>query len=134
MDIKFIIKLLGLTAILTLLTAAFLYFVEVEEPTWYWVSLGFFLILGLLIGWRTNKAVTSESNSNFFVGVMSGTGLRMLFCLIFIAIYLVMSEVRDTKFVVCYLFLYLFYTIFEIYQLVSKLRTEKRSNIDNTTS
>lgn len=134
MDNKFVLKLIGLTGILALATFAFLHFSGVGEENWFWGSLGFYLIIGLFIGWRSNRAVLSESNSAFFTGVMGGTGLRMLFCLVFLAIYLVMSEIKSREFIVYYLFLYLFFTIFEISQLVSKLRAEKRSSLDNTTS
>ena len=134
MDLKFIGKLIGLTVILALATAAFLYFKKVEEEFWYWGALIFYAIVGILIGWRSHKAVVSESNSAFFTGVMGGTGLRMLFSIVFLAIYLVISDIKATSFIVYYLFLYLFYTIFEISQLVSKLRAEKNSSLDNTTS
>jgi len=65
---------------------------------------------------------------------MTGTGLRMLFSIIFIAMYLVISDIKSNVFVVYYLFLYLLFTIFEIYHLVHKLRTEKNSNTGNATS
>lgn len=134
MDLKFVLRLSGLTVVLSLATAVFFYFNQVEEDSWYWGALLFYFILGLLIGWRSHKAVISESNSAFFTGVLGGTGLRMLFSLVFLAIYLVISDIKATSFIAYYLFLYLFYTIFEISQLVSKLRAEKNSNIDNATS
>jgi uncharacterized membrane protein len=91
-------------------------------------------VVGLLIGLKTQKAVVSTSNSRFFTGVMGAIGIRMLLCLVFLAIYLIVSDIKSKEFIVFYLSLYLFYTIFEISQLVSKLRTEKSGNLDNTTS
>lgn len=133
MDLKFIGKLIGLTVILALATAAFLHFNKVEEEFWFWGALIFYAIAGILIGWRSHKAVVSESNSAFFTGVMGGTGLRMLFSIVFLAIYLFISEIKATSFIVYYLFLYLFYTIFEISQLVHKLRAEKQTKVDSAT-
>jgi uncharacterized membrane protein YagU involved in acid resistance len=68
------------------------------------------------------------------MGIMSGTGIRMLFSIIFIAIYLIVSDINSNLFIGYYLFLYLLFTIFEIYHLVHKLRTEKNTNKDNATS
>jgi amino acid permease len=77
--------------------------------------------------------VLSKSNSQFFAGIMGSIGIRMLLCVVFLAIYLMVSDLKSNEFVVYYLILYLFYTIFEIYQLVSKLRHEKETKVDNAT-
>ena len=134
MDLKFVVKLLGLSLIIGVATAAYLYWNNNAEQYWFWGALVFYSILGLLIGWRSHKAVLSESNSAFFTGVMGGTGLRMVFATIFLAIYLIVSTIKAPEFIVYYLFLYLFYSIFEISQLVHKLRAEKRSSIEDATS
>jgi len=47
---------------------------------------------------------------------------------------LIVSDIKSNMFIGYYLFLYLLFTIFEIYQLVHKLRTEKNTNKDNATS
>jgi|TARA_B110000879_G_C11171620_1_gene513843 peptidoglycan/LPS O-acetylase OafA/YrhL len=131
---KFLAKLILLTVVLALITFGFLYFTEQKEQGWFWGALGFYLVAGLVIGLRTQKAVTSDSNSQFFMGVMGSIGIRMLLCIVFLAIYLMVSDLKAKEFVVYYLILYLFYTIFEISQLVSKLRPEKSSILDDTTS
>jgi hypothetical protein len=130
----FLIKLVKLTVFLALSNFVFLYLTEQKEQGWFWGALGFYLVVGLVIGLRTQKAVTSDSNSQFFTGVMGSIGIRMLLCLFFISIYLIVSDLKSKEFVVYYLILYLFYTIFEISQLVSKLRPEKSSILDDTTS
>ena len=134
MSTKFVLKLIGITLLLAVATIVFFYFNETQEHGWYWGALGFYLLAGIVIGMRTQKAVTSDSNSRFFTGVMGSTGLRMLLCIVFLAIYLMVSDLKSREFIVYYLILYLFYTMFEISQLVSKLRPEKRSSLDNTTS
>ena len=128
---KFYLKLILLTVILLVLTAGYLYTFEPGENVWFWASLSYYFVLGVLIGWKSQKAVLSKSNSRFFVGVMGSIGIRMLLCVIFLAIYLMVSDLKSNEFVVYYLILYLFYTIFEIYQLVSKLRPEKETKVDN---
>jgi len=128
---KFYLKLILLTVILLVLTAGYLYTFEPGENVWFWASLSYYFVLGVLIGWKSQKAVLSKSNSRFFVGVMGSIGIRMLLCVVFLAIYLMVSDLKSNEFVVYYLILYLFYTIFEIYQLVSKLRPEKETKVDN---
>ncbi|MFT4875956.1 MAG: hypothetical protein ACI9AU_000677 [Bacteroidia bacterium] len=128
---KFYLKLILLTVILLVLTAGYLYIFEPGEDMWFWASLGYYFVLGVVIGWKSQKAVLSKSNSQFFAGVMGSIGIRMLLCVVFLAIYLMVSDLKSNEFVVYYLILYLFYTIFEIYQLVSKLRPEKETKVDN---
>jgi peptidoglycan/LPS O-acetylase OafA/YrhL len=130
---KFYFKLILLTVILLVLTAGYLYIFKPGEDLWFWASLSYYFVLGILIGWKSQKAVISKSNSQFFAGVMGSIGIRMLLCVVFLAIYLMVSDLKSNEFIVYYLILYLFYTIFEIYQLVSKLRPEKETKVDNTT-
>ena len=134
MPIKFISRLLILGLIVGILDIVYFYFTNEPEQVWYWSALLYYLLLGLIIGKRSHKAIANDSNSAFFMGIMSGTGIRMLFSIIFIAIYLIVSDIKSNIFVGYYLFLYLLFTIFEIYQLVHKLRTEKNTNKDNATS
>lgn len=134
MPIKFISRLLILGLIVGLLDIVYFYFTNEPEQVWYWSALLYYLLLGLIIGKWSHKAIANDSNSAFFMGIMSGTGIRMLFSIIFIAIYLIVSDIKSNLFIGYYLFLYLLFTIFEIYHLVHKLRTEKNTNKDNATS
>ena len=134
MPIKFISRLLILGLIVGILDIVYFYFTNEPEQVWYWSVLLYYLLLGLIIGKRSHKAIANDSNSAFFMGIMSGTGIRMLFSIIFIAIYLIVSDIKSNLFIGYYLFLYLLFTIFEIYHLVHKLRTEKNTNKDNATS
>ena len=131
---KFLAKLLLLTIAVAAATFGFLYFTELKEHGWFWAALGFYFTAGLVIGSRTQKVVTSGSNSQFFTVVLGSVGIRMLLCIVFLVIYLMISDLKAKEFVVYYLILYLFYTIFEISQLVSKLRPVKRSIPDDTKS
>ena len=133
MSINFFTKLTAMTIVIGIATALFLYFVGSRDATWFWAVLGFYYLLGLVIGYKTQKAVTSESNSKFFLGVIGGTGIRMLLSLLFLVIYLLISDMQSKDVIVYYLILYLFYTIFEIYQLVHKLRAEKQTTVESTT-
>lgn len=134
MSVKFISRLLALGLVVGLMNIVFFYITNELEQVWYWSALLYYIILGLVIGKRSHNAIVNDSNSAFFLGIMSGTGIRMLFSIIFIAIYLIVSDIKSNLFIGYYLFLYLLFTIFEIYQLVHKLRTEKNTNSYNATN
>ncbi len=133
MDIKFVSRLLILGLLVAVFDIVLFYFTNEPEQVWYWSALLYYLLLGLILGKRSTKVIKNNSNSAFFMGIMSGTGIRILFSIIFIAIYLIVSDIKASLFVGYYLFLYLLFTIFEIYQLVHKLRTEKNTNSYNAT-
>lgn len=133
MSFKFIRNLLLISAIVLVITYLLFTFIGSKEQYWFLGSIAFFTLLGLVIGRITQRSVTA-TNAAFFRGVMGAIGLRMLFSLIFLSSYLIISELKQTEFIVYFLILYLLYTIFEIYQLVSKLRPEKKDELDNPIS
>ena len=104
MPIKFISRLLILGLIVGILDIVYFYFTNEPEQVWYWSALLYYLLLGLIIGKRSHKAIANDSNSAFFMGIMSGTGIRMLFSIIFIAIYLIDSDIKSNLFIGYYLF------------------------------
>lgn len=134
MEIKFLAKLAGVTLAIAVATIVLIYFAQPQETYWYWIALGLYTVVGVVIGKRSQRAVLSASNSTFFTGVIGAIGIRLLLCVLFLAIYLIISDLKSKTFIIYYLILYLFYTIFEITQLVSKLRPEKSTSLDNTTS
>lgn len=94
-----------------------------------WFTLGFYVVLTIVsYEWtlRANKLKNSKFVGRFFLATI----LRIILCGIFLAIYLIISENRDKIFVVTFMILYLFYTLFEIYHLVTKLRPEKNRQVD----
>jgi peptidoglycan/LPS O-acetylase OafA/YrhL len=133
MNLKVVLNLFILTVIVAILTFVMFAFIETTEHNWFWGSLIFFFALGIGISAITHRSIKA-SNSAFFRGVMGAIGIRMLLGVLFLAIYLIASPLKAREFIVYYLILYLLFTIFEIYQLVSKLRPEKNSELDNTTS
>jgi hypothetical protein len=81
----------------------------------------------ILLTWASYKWTLSakpETNRFFTSRFFSSMGLRLFFCLIFLVIYLISNPQHDPVFVLSFMMLYLFYTMFEIYFLVYKLRRE----------
>jgi hypothetical protein len=95
-----------------------------EEQFWYYGGLLLYFGLGWFIG-RLYSSSLEASNSAFYRRVMGATGLRMFFCITYLAIYLIVSDLKSVEFIGFFLIAYLLFTIFEIYQIVAKLRPEK---------
>lgn len=91
---------------------------------WCWIALAFFFMLNLLVRFLAETSLKGSQKS-FVTFVYGSTGLRFLFSIFFIAIYLIINDVMDKMVVGTFLFLYLLFTSFELYHLVAKLRTEK---------
>lgn len=128
---KFYAQLIILTLVLTLILAGLKFGLD-----WYpqgnviWFALGFFTLL-TAVTFQWTVSASKLKNNAFVKRFFLNTGLRIFFCGVFLAIYLIISENRDKVFVVTFMLLYLFYTLFEIYHLVTKLRPEKNSQVDS---
>jgi len=96
----------------------------VAVSVWSWMALGFFFGLNLLTHFLSISMLKSSQKS-FLTFMYGSIGLRFIFSIFFVVIYLIVNEVRDRIVIVNFLFLYLLFTTFELYHLVTKLRTEK---------
>jgi len=93
-----------------------------------WIALLFFVLLTIVL---TNYSLKAGkiSDSRFITSIMGATGIRMLFCIIFIIFYWVVAGKRDQYFIFYFFILYLFFTMFEITFLVHKLRADKKDGL-----
>ena len=124
MKLGFTGKLMLISAIVAVATYGLLQFISTTEGMWYWGTIVFYIALGLIVS-RISQKSLHASNAAFYRGAMGAMGLRMILGIFFLAIYLIVSEIKATEFVIYYLALYLLFTIFEISQLVANLRPEK---------
>lgn len=123
--ISFLSKLLLMTAVIV----GAIYFLEMVWPdyqpgyfVWISVVFYFFLTVGLF---SLSMMGLKRNNRTFSTAVFGSMTIRFIFCILFLVIYLIINKEKNVAFIVTYLILYLFYTIFEIFQLVRKLRPEK---------
>ena len=124
---------------LILLSALFVVLIALAQSFmgWYqqgftiWYTLAFFIVLNI-VSYQYTIAGRKMENNRFVSRFLLTTGIRIIFCAFFLAIYLIINEQRDQVFVVTFMMLYLFYTLFEIYHLVTKLRPEKTSEVEST--
>jgi hypothetical protein len=86
-----------------------------------WLILGFFVALSFLFH-RVIAFGLREKQKNFIPFYLSTVVLRLILSLIFIGIELYLGLQKQELFVLNFFVLYLFYTIFEIWNLSRKLR------------
>ncbi len=67
-----------------------------------------------------------KDNKTFLTRIYSSIGIRFIFSLSPLLIYLFFMPSKDIYFIITYLFLYFFYTAFEIYFLVANLRPDSK--------
>ena len=88
-----------------------------------WFALAYYFLLTVTVHAITSPAF--KNNSKAFVSIFMGSqGLRMFFSVALLILYLIFTPVISIQFVVYFLFLYLLFAAFEIYLLLSNLRTD----------
>ncbi len=86
-----------------------------------WLILGFFVAFSFLFH-RVIEFGLREKQKNFIPFYLSTVVLRLILSLIFIGIELYLGLPNQELFILNFFVLYLFYTIFEIWNLSRKLR------------
>lgn len=120
----FFIKLTLFTLIPTfLLLAAKVVPSSISIPVLAWPSLVYFYLLSFVVGAITHSGLKKD-NKTFLTRTYSAIGIRFVFSIFPVLIYLLFSPVRELTFIVIYILLYFFYTSFEIYILVVNLRPD----------
>ncbi|MCB9261258.1 MAG: hypothetical protein H6607_02625 [Flavobacteriales bacterium] len=129
---KFFPGLIMVTALSIAIIITIHTFMNKPIDVWNWLSLAFFFLLTLGISTFHNRMTTS--NNKTFMSLLYGSmGLRFIFSIFFIVIYLIYNEITDKLVVVIFLILYLLFTSFELFHLVTKLRAEKQRDINVST-
>ncbi len=121
---KFYLYSIVLTLVLALLLAGFQNFQQqIVVSNLAWVALAYFYLLTIVTYLITNSALPKD-NKTFIYRTYGAIGIRFVFSIFPLFIYLIFSPERQLSFAVVYLFLYFFYTAFEIYFLVVNLRPD----------
>ena len=94
-----------------------------DQGNYIWYALAFFVLLTWFSYHYTAQA-KMEKNRFFTNRFFLTMGIRLILTILFLLIYLISNPQRDPIFVISFMLLYLFYTMFEINYLVSKLRRE----------
>jgi len=125
---KFITKIIALTLVIIGLSIVLdSLTTKVNLGMYSWIMPLFYFILTVL-SYSMIYLGKSGRQATFFARMAGGMMLRMFFCVIFIVIYLYISEITKIPVVIYFMLLYFIYTTFEIYDLVYKLRAEKTTS------
>lgn len=93
-----------------------------------WIALLYYVLLSY-ITFRITHSSIQKDNKTFITRTYSAIGIRFIFSLFPLLIYLLFSSNKELPFVIAYLLLYLLFTSFEIYFLVVNLRPDfKKTN------
>ncbi|MDP1726294.1 MAG: hypothetical protein Q8M15_05890 [Bacteroidota bacterium] len=90
-----------------------------------WGALIYFLLLTIVI-YKISYSALSKKNEIFLGRIYSAIGLRFVFSIFPLIIYMIFVSERQIPFIIVYLLLYFFYTAFEIYFLVVNLRPDSK--------
>ncbi|SRR6056297_1740665 len=102
------------TAVVILLaTAAFGFFFQDYYTHDLWIILGVILILTSILHYNLLKTGV-HSPAKFSSRFMMMNGLKMIIYLVFIVVYAMIFPHKAVSFLVCFLILYLIYTILEV--------------------
>ena len=115
-----------LTVILFAVLWAIQQFEILEHPItwWYWFSIVFFGCITFLTYKMSERSLQKRGGQQINTA-LGGTFLRFFLSIIFVSIYLYINTLDRFQFVTYFFLVFLFYLMFELYCLVTKLRPEK---------
>ncbi len=113
----------------TLIVAVILFLVQFKYDIsqYIWLCLAYFFLLTVGVNFVL-KSGLNKSNTTFITRTYSAIGIRFLFSLIPLILYFMLAVKVQLMFAIAYLFLYFFYTMFEIYCLVVNLRPDSKKD------
>lgn len=88
-----------------------------------WGALAYFALLTMAV-YVISQSGLKKDNKTFITRTYGAIGIRFLFSLFPLIIYFIFSPQKQLSFAFAYMFLYFFYTSFEIYCLVVNLRPD----------
>lgn len=92
----------------------------------FWVVFGtiaFLTLIAFVLSWIGIKKGADVS----VFAILGGIVMKLLFCMVFVLVYLLKFKVNDIQFVVNFFSLYFLYTGFEVYCLLRNLRHQNKT-------
>ncbi len=115
--------------ILTLLTALCLWALH-QLPSlraylnFSWMSLAFFVLVSIIAYFVGYRAVRHKNKAAFINASLGLTFIKMLLCVVFIAVYIQITHPPARLFILPFLGIYVVYTIFETYFMMKIGKTK----------
>lgn len=85
-----------------------------------WISWGFFILFSIGLFYASAKSAKSENKNLFGQIFLLSIFFKMLFCASMLIVYMLVTKPQTAHFALPFLFVYLVYTIYEVY-FVTKL-------------
>ena len=90
-----------------------------------WTALVYYFLLSWATGLITQSGM-NKSNKTFITRMYSAIGIRFVFSIFPLLIYLLFIPDREMPFIIAYILMYFLFTSFEIYFLVITLRPDSK--------
>ncbi|MFN4083626.1 MAG: hypothetical protein ACK4K9_08350 [Bacteroidia bacterium] len=120
---KYIIRLIAYSAIVLILLWLSTEKFNLTNIVWF----GFiYLLIISAITYLVALSGLKKENKTFITRIYGSIGIRFIFSIFPLLIYLLFSKVKNVNEVIAYVLLYFFYTSFEIYHLVINLRPDSK--------
>lgn len=119
---KFSIRLAAFSAVIAVLLQLLFQFTDWLPLSLWWVY-AFMVVLTLAIYAVSLRALSMNIKNSMSI-IFGSMFFRMFASLIFLISYLVINDLKDIPYVVGFMCLYLLFQVFEIYHLVTNLRTD----------
>ncbi len=108
--------------------ALLLYLVQIGQNKFelsylVWLAYIYFMLLSLATFFITRSGIKKD-NKTFITRTYGAIGIRFIFSIFPLLIYLLFNPAKEMPFIVTYVLLYFLYTSFEIYFLVVNLRPD----------
>jgi len=101
----------------------------IMDGNWAYGAVSLYFLVSIINSLLIKVSMTGKAKT-FLYGVAGTSALRFFLSILFIVSYLIINEERDVPFVILFMVMYFFFTLFEIIHLVAKLRSEKNSSIE----
>lgn len=122
---KFILRLAGFSLLIAIVLQLLL-----STKSWFstdvWGAFTFFVLLTLVIHLLSVRALAMSSVKNSMSIIFGTLFFRLFASFGYLIIYLVVTGKKDVPYTITFLILYLLFTIFEIYHLVTNLRPDSK--------
>lgn len=92
----------------------------------FWVVFGTIALLTLIAFMLSWMGIKKGAEVSVFA-ILGGIVMKLLFCMVFVLVYLLKFKVNDIQFVVNFFSLYFLYTGFEVYCLLRNLRHQNKT-------
>lgn len=119
-------------SVLVIITGCSACLLEISDPYTVVLIPKFWLVFGFLsattiIAFTVSYLSMKKDKERSVFGLIGGVVLKLLFCLVFVLIYLIKIKVGNVIFITNFFSLYFLFSAFEMFALLTNLRHQNKS-------